>query len=112
VISGYLITKIIERELAGRRFSITVFYQRRIRRIFPALFTVFAVSILTAWYMFPPDQFKDFGKSLVASSVFSANIYFYRHGVDYFAAGSAFQPLLHVWTLRLKSSSTWSGQFC
>ncbi len=101
VISGYLITQIIERDLRAHRFSVLVFYQRRIRRIFPALFVMCALSILMAYFLLVPEELKDFGKTLLASSAFSSNILFYRWS-GYFAPDSEFAPLLHTWTLSVE----------
>ena len=101
VISGYLITQIIERELKVHRFSVLVFYQRRIRRIFPALFVMFIVSTLVAYRALLPGELRDFGKSLAAASAFSSNILFYQ-GSGYFAPSSEFTPLLHTWTLSVE----------
>jgi peptidoglycan/LPS O-acetylase OafA/YrhL len=101
VISGYLITQIIERDLQAHRFSVLVFYQRRIRRIFPALFVMCACSILLAYVLLVPDELRDFGKTLLASSAFSSNILFYRWS-GYFAPDSEFAPLLHTWTLSVE----------
>ncbi len=78
VISGYLITQIIERELKANRFSVLVFYQRRIRRIFPALFVMFAVSTVIAYLFLPPLELQNFGKSLLAASAFYSNLIFSR----------------------------------
>ena len=101
VISGYLITQIIERELGAHRFSVLVFYQRRIRRIFPALFVMLAATILVGYRFLPPVELKALGESLVAASAFSSNILFYRWS-GYFAPNSEFTPLLHTWTLSLE----------
>ena len=101
VISGYLITQIIERDLAARRFSVLVFYQRRIRRIFPALFGMLVATIVTAYVFLPPVELKALGETLVASSAFSSNILFYRWS-GYFAPNSEYTPLLHTWTLSLE----------
>ena len=101
VISGYLITQIIERELKAHRFSILVFYQRRIRRIFPALFGMLAAAIVAAYLLLPPVELKAFGETLVASSAFSSNILFYRWS-GYFAPNSEYTQLLHTWTLSLE----------
>jgi peptidoglycan/LPS O-acetylase OafA/YrhL len=101
VISGYLITQIIERELKARRFSVFVFYQRRIRRIFPALFVMLGASTLVGYLYLPPLELKSFGASLVASSAFSSNILFYQLS-GYFAPNSEYTPLLHTWTLSLE----------
>jgi peptidoglycan/LPS O-acetylase OafA/YrhL len=101
MISGYLITQIIERELQARRFSVLVFYQRRIRRIFPALFVMFAVTSLTAYLFMPPLELKDFGQTLLASSAFYSNFHFWRQS-GYFAPTSEYAPLLHTWTLSVE----------
>ena len=101
VISGYLITQIIERDLQAHKFSVLVFYQRRIRRIFPALFVMCACSILLAYVLLIPEELRDFGKTLLASSAFSSNILFYRWS-GYFAPDSEFAPLLHTWTLSVE----------
>ena len=76
VISGYLITTIIISEMAEDKFSIVNFYERRARRILPALFFVMAICIPFAWMWLTPLHLKDFGQSLVAVSTFSSNILF------------------------------------
>lgn len=101
VISGYLITQIIERELKEGSFSLLVFYQRRMRRIFPALFAMFAVSTAIAFFGLPPKELQDFGESLRASAAFYSNILFYQQS-GYFAPQAEFQPLLHTWTLAVE----------
>ena len=101
VISGYLITQIIERDLKTDKFSVLVFYQRRIRRIFPALFVMCGLSTLVAWFLLVPAELQDFGKTLLASSAFSSNILFYRWS-GYFAPDSAYAPMLHTWTLSVE----------
>ena len=101
VISGYLITQIIERDLKAQRFSVLVFYQRRIRRIFPALFVMLAVSTVIAYLVLPPLELKNFGRTLLASSAFYSNILFARRS-GYFAPNSEFAPLLHTWTLSVE----------
>ena len=76
VISGYLITTIILDELEQGKFSIVNFYERRARRILPALFLVMLVCIPFAWFWLLPSDMKDFSQSLVAVSVFASNIFF------------------------------------
>ena len=76
VISGYLITTIILAELEQGKFSIVNFYERRARRILPALFLVILVSIPFAWLYLPSPEYKDFSQSLVAVSFFASNILF------------------------------------
>ena len=98
VLSGYLITGIIVREAGEGRFSIARFYERRIRRIAPALlFALTASTVLAALLLLPLDL-EGYGKSLVASLAFVANIYFWRDG-NYFAQGAETKPLLHIWSL-------------
>lgn len=101
VISGYLITTIILAELEQDKFSIINFYERRARRIFPALFLVMLVCIPLAWLWLLPDDIKSFSKSLAAASVFSSNILFWREG-GYFDASVEFKPLLHTWSLAVE----------
>ena len=76
VISGYLITTIIIYDLEKNCFSITKFYERRARRILPALFFVMAVCTPFAWVWMQPGQLKDFSESLVAVSLFVSNFLF------------------------------------
>jgi peptidoglycan/LPS O-acetylase OafA/YrhL len=76
VISGFLITRILVLELQEGTFSYWNFYQRRARRLLPALTVVCILSILPSWYLLPPDQLKDFFQSLAAVALFSANFLF------------------------------------
>jgi peptidoglycan/LPS O-acetylase OafA/YrhL len=98
VISGYLITSIIVRERMEGKFSILRFYERRIRRIFPALFFIIACILPFAWFFLLPDEMKAFGQSLVSVVFFASNIYF-ENTHDYFARESTEIPLLHTWSL-------------
>jgi peptidoglycan/LPS O-acetylase OafA/YrhL len=101
VISGYLITKIIEADIQHARFTLTAFYQRRIRRIFPALFVMFAISSAFAYMLLLPEELVNFGKSLMASAAFVSNIFF-RSQINYFDVASEQKPLLHVWSLAVE----------
>lgn len=98
VISGYLITSIIVAERQADEFSLARFYERRARRILPALFVVLAVSLPFAWLWLMPSDFKDFCRSLRYTSFFASNLYFYRHS-DYFDTAAELKPLLHTWSL-------------
>ena len=101
VISGYLITTIIIKELDAGNFSIVNFYERRARRILPALFFVMLVCLPLSWvFLISPDM-QNFGQSLVAVSVFGANILFWLTG-GYFETASELKPLLHTWSLSLE----------
>lgn len=101
VISGYLITTIILAELAQGKFSIVNFYERRARRIFPALFLVMLFCIPFAWFWLMPSDMKDFTQSLVAVSVFASNILFWRES-GYFDTAAEIKPLLHTWSLAVE----------
>lgn len=96
VISGFLITGIIADEISAGRFSLLRFYERRARRILPALFTVIFVCQLVALIWMRPDQLQAFSISAMASIFFIANIYFWRDGSAYFAAASEERLLLHT----------------
>jgi peptidoglycan/LPS O-acetylase OafA/YrhL len=101
VISGYLITTIIISEMAKGNFSIVNFYERRARRILPAMFFVIVVSLPFAWFWLAPSDLKDFGQSLVAVSTFSSNILFWRES-GYFDTVAELKPLLHTWSLAVE----------
>ena len=101
VISGYLITSLILGEMAEGRFSLLSFYERRIRRIFPALFLVLAVSSVLALRLFMPPDLVAFGRSLVATALFVSNMHFYGDS-GYFAAALDTKPLLHTWSLAIE----------
>jgi len=101
VISGYLITTIILAELEQGKFSIVNFYERRARRILPALFLVMLVCIPFAWFWLLPSDMKDFSQSLVAVSVFASNILFWRES-GYFDTAAELKPLLHTWSLAVE----------
>ncbi|HKT75075.1 MAG TPA: acyltransferase family protein [Steroidobacteraceae bacterium] len=98
VISGYLICSLIAGELSAGKFSIVQFYERRCRRILPALFAMLAiVAALSSVVLLPPDLLELNG-SLISSVTFVSNIFFW-HNANYFAGASAFKPLLHTWSL-------------
>lgn len=101
VISGYLITSILISELEEERFSIAHFYERRARRILPALFTVMLACLPFAYMWMFPSQLKDFAQSLVAVVFFGSNILFWRES-GYFAADAELMPLLHTWSLAVE----------
>ena len=101
VISGYLITSIIVVELERDRFTILGFYERRIRRIFPALFTVIFFSVLVAHFLMLPNEYKDFGQSVFSTTFFFSNVLFWIEA-GYFDAESLMKPLLHTWSLAVE----------
>lgn len=101
VVSGYLITSIIRNELALDQFTLRGFYERRARRILPALFLVAFGSLPLAWWWMMPSQLQDFSQSLVAVSAFSANIFFLLKS-GYFQPASELSPMLHTWSLAVE----------
>jgi peptidoglycan/LPS O-acetylase OafA/YrhL len=101
VISGYLISSILMAEIAEGQFSILRFYERRVRRILPALFTMMAVTIPFAWFALLPNEFIDYGKSLIAVPTFVSNILFWSER-GYFGASAELKPLVHTWSLAVE----------
>jgi peptidoglycan/LPS O-acetylase OafA/YrhL len=101
VISGYLITSIIFFEKQAGTFTFLNFYERRARRILPALFVVTCACLPFAWLLMNPHQLKEFSQSLVAVALFSSNILFWKQS-DYFDAEAALKPLLHTWSLGIE----------
>lgn len=102
VISGYLITKILYQEVLENRFSISAFYARRIRRIFPALFVVLAAVIAAGWFILTPYDMGNLGRSVLATTLFSSNFLFWKTTGGYFDGDSATLPLLHTWSLAVE----------
>lgn len=101
VISGYLITSIILTEKGAGTFSLVTFYERRARRILPALFLVLAVTAPFAWYWLLPADLMAYAKSLAAVPIFSSNILFWRES-GYFDSAAELKPLLHTWSLAVE----------
>ena len=101
VISGYLITQLLLNDIRRGTFSISGFYERRIRRIFPALFAVIAASALAAWFIFMPGELAYFARSAAAAALFSSNILFFSES-GYFDAEAHLKPLLHTWSLAVE----------
>ena len=103
VISGYLITSIIYKELSSTgSFSFKYFYERRVRRILPALLFVMFVSYIFAWIFLLPSSFLDFSKSILYSQGFSSNFYFHYSGQQYDDPSSLLKPFLHTWSLSVE----------
>ena len=103
VISGYLITSIILKELSiTGSFSFKNFYERRIRRILPVLLFIMMASLPFAWMYLLPSSFIDFSKSIIYSLGFSSNFYFYYSGQQYGAESGFLKPFLHTWSLSIE----------
>lgn len=101
VISGFLIGSIILGDLAKDRFSLAGFYERRIRRIFPALVVVLLAVSLLSYKFFLPIEFMEFGKSLLAATFSVSNILFLNQS-SYFDTPASMKPLLHTWSLAVE----------
>ena len=101
VLSGYLITAIILRDLEQGQFTFRQFFERRARRILPALFLVMAVCIPVAHWLLLPSAFRDFAETAAAVALFLSNILFIDR-LDYFAPAAEMNPLLHTWSLAVE----------
>ncbi len=101
VISGYLITTIIVAEMEQGSFSLLNFYERRARRILPALFFVMLCTLPFAWFWMLPQDLKSFSQSLVGVPLFASNVLFWRTS-GYFDTASELKPLLHTWSLAVE----------
>ena len=98
VISGYLISSILYSNLANQQFSLLDFYSRRIRRIFPALITIFIASFAMAWYFFYADEFINLGRHMISSAAFIQN-WMLASESGYFDTSAEIKPFLHLWSL-------------
>lgn len=101
VISGFLITSILWRDLDGDRFSFAKFYAKRIRRLFPALFAVLLTGAVTELLIGLPDEVYAFGLSAISSAFYVSNHYFLSQN-DYFDDSLELNPLLHTWSLSVE----------
>jgi peptidoglycan/LPS O-acetylase OafA/YrhL len=101
VISGYLITSTLLSDLQRNNFSVLSFYERRARRILPALFLVLLICIPVALIWLDPFALKEFSQSLFSVATFSSNIFFYLK-TGYFDTATELKPLLHTWSLAVE----------
>lgn len=101
VISGFLITGIIKREIEQGEFTFAGFYARRARRILPALLAVLLFSSVAALFILLPSDLVRYAKSVVAALLSVSNFWFWSQG-GYFGATSALAPLLHTWSLAVE----------
>lgn len=101
VISGFLITMIIHREMSQGIFSFKTFYIRRIKRILPAFFAVLTATLIGGFLLFTKDDFFLLWKSALAALGFASNLYFAK-GQGYFDPAQEEKPLLHIWSLSVE----------
>ncbi|MGY6625183.1 acyltransferase family protein [Acinetobacter johnsonii] len=99
VISGYLITIILTREIQSQQFSIARFYKKRVVRLAPAYFTVLAVVSIVAWQVMLPSELTEYFESVIYATLLLANIYMRNEVGDYFSPSVENVPLLHLWSL-------------
>lgn len=101
VISGFLISSIIFKELSSNSFSFANFYARRIKRIFPALILVLSACLLFGWFILLFDEFQQLGKHVAAGAAFISNFVLKKES-GYFNVAAELKPLLHLWSLGIE----------
>jgi len=101
VISGYLITRLLQRQIESGHFSFVEFYLRRAKRLLPAAFTTFALTALAAPHFLTSIPLAEFREQLLGALTFSANMVLYGQS-GYFDGEAEFKPLLHIWSLSLE----------
>jgi peptidoglycan/LPS O-acetylase OafA/YrhL len=100
VVSGFVITRLLRSHFPA--LTLVGFYERRVRRLAPALVTMLAASFLASYYLLLPADFEQFAKSLVATTLLASNAFFARQASDYFAHDATSKPLLHTWSLAVE----------
>ena len=101
VISGYLICSIIKLKIETHSFSYSIFYMRRLRRIFPAFIAVLMVTSIFSWLWLLPEDMARFCRSLISALTLSSNYYFWKTS-GYFDISAQLKPLLHTWSLSVE----------
>ena len=101
VISGFLITGILARDIDQGRFSLIRFYERRFRRIVPALALMILVTLALAAWLYLPGDLEGVPRSALAATLFASNLWFFTD-TGYFAGGADVKPLLHTWSLAVE----------
>ena len=102
VISGYLITRSIDKEMLGNVFSFKAFYLRRIRRIIPVLvFVMLVITIPACLFLFANDL-ETFGRTALHTILSTNNFYLWIKGSNYFVGNTELMPLLHTWSLSVE----------
>lgn len=102
VISGFLITQLILADCEAGRFSFRRFYERRVRRLLPALLLVMGASFVAGLFVLSPGEMRDFSVSAIAAVTFVSNVYFWRTS-GYFEQAAELKPLLHTWSLAIEA---------
>ncbi|MEC9344719.1 MAG: acyltransferase family protein [Pseudomonadota bacterium] len=102
VISGFVITRMILSDTAQGRFSIVGFFERRVRRLMPAMVLLIATVYVVGWFVVMPASYGILGGSVAAQSIFLSNMFFWRYVGNYFEPVPEIQPLLHTWSLSVE----------
>ena len=101
VISGYLITRLIIKDIQLDRFSMLDFWERRIRRIFPALYVMVFATLAAGYFLLLPWDYEELGRSAIMQAVFASNFHFWSQS-GYFDGPAITKPLLHTWSLAVE----------
>lgn len=101
VISGFLITSLIWKDLEAGRFTLLGFWERRARRIVPALAVMVLATLAAGWFLLLPAEYASLGWSAASQAVFLANVFFWRDS-GYFSDAAHEKPLLHTWSLAVE----------
>lgn len=101
VISGFLISSLILRDLEAGKFTFKSFWERRARRILPAMFCMVLVTLIAGWFVLLPGDYAKLGRSTLFQAIFGANIFFWLES-GYFAPAAEQMPLLHTWSLAVE----------
>ena len=106
VVSGFLITRLIQPRIEDGSFTLLDFYERRARRLLPALTVVLIVTVIAGAWLLVPAAYRYFGGSLFATSLFGSNVFFWLEA-GYFDTASEGKPLLHTWSLAVEEQFYW-----
>jgi peptidoglycan/LPS O-acetylase OafA/YrhL len=111
VISGYLITGIVQSEIKADNFSFARFYERRVRRLLPALYAMVALTAIPAFHYLLTSERAEFFRSVAAVVTFTSNFFFYFQA-GYFDHAAVEKPLLHTWSLAVEEQFIWRCRCC
>jgi peptidoglycan/LPS O-acetylase OafA/YrhL len=111
VISGFLITQIIQSEVHAGTFSFAQFYERRVRRLLPALYAMVALTAIPSFHYLLTSERLEFFRSIAAAVTFTSNFYFWFQA-GYFDHAAVEKPLLHTWSLAVEEQFIWRCRYC
>lgn len=102
VISGFLITQILSKQISEGKFSFKEFYVRRIKRLMPAMLAMVSVAFVVFSFILAPNDYQMFSKSIIWVSMYLANIFYWKEYGGYFAGDTQEAPILHTWSLAVE----------